>query len=118
MAVNGIEIQVGQKWRTRDGRIAEITGNDGHDEWPWDHTLGSCGDDGFEYDAGDESDCDLIELIEHADGFKPWAGGEQPAHLDRCMRLMSMTMPPAALQQRLRALHRRLDLIDGMPRSG
>lgn len=43
---------------------------------------------------------------------------EQPAHLDRCMRLMSMTMPPAALQQRLRALHRRLDLIDGMPRSG
>jgi hypothetical protein len=43
---------------------------------------------------------------------------EQPAHLDRCMRLMSMAMPRAALQQRLRALRRRLDRIDGTPRSG
>ena len=78
MAINGIEIQVGQKWRTRGGAIVEIQRNDGHENWPWDHTLGSCGYDGFESHAGDKSDSDLIELVEHADSFKPWAGGEQP----------------------------------------
>ena len=34
---------------------------------------------------------------------------ERPVHLERCMRTMSMTLPQAALQQRLRALGRRLD---------
>lgn len=34
---------------------------------------------------------------------------ERPEHLQRCMRAMSMTLPQAALQQRLRALGRRLD---------
>lgn len=30
-------------------------------------------------------------------------------HLERCMRMMAMAMPPAALQQRLRTLRRRVD---------
>lgn len=34
---------------------------------------------------------------------------ERPLHLERCMRMMVMTMPPAVLQQRLRTLRRRLD---------
>ena len=33
----------------------------------------------------------------------------RPAHLERCLRAMSMTLAPAALQQRLRMLQRRLD---------
>ena len=34
---------------------------------------------------------------------------EDSAHLQRCMRAMSMSMPMAALQQRLRVLRRRLE---------
>ncbi|WP_236621742.1 nucleotidyl transferase AbiEii/AbiGii toxin family protein [Luteimonas huabeiensis] len=36
-----------------------------------------------------------------------------PDHLQRCMRAMAMTLPPAALQQRLRSLRRRLDRATG-----
>ena len=38
---------------------------------------------------------------------------ERPAHLEGCMRMMAMTMPPAVLQQRLRTLRRRLDRAMG-----
>jgi hypothetical protein len=34
-----------------------------------------------------------------------------PVHLQRCLGALSMTLPPAALQQRLRALQRRLDVV-------
>jgi hypothetical protein len=34
---------------------------------------------------------------------------DRPEHLQRCLRAMAMTLPPAALLQRLRALRRRLD---------
>lgn len=91
MAVNGIEIEVGQKWRTRDGRIAEVRHDDGHHDFPLDIVCGeeqwSVGSNGYEFGdiefpdskAVDNPDHgDLIELVEHADGFKPWAGGEQP----------------------------------------
>lgn len=36
---------------------------------------------------------------------------EREGRLERCMRAMSMAMPPAVLQQRLRALRRRLDRV-------
>ena len=38
---------------------------------------------------------------------------ERPGHLQRCMRALSMTLPPALLQQRLRALRRRLARVVG-----
>lgn len=38
---------------------------------------------------------------------------ERPAHLERCIRALAMAMPPAALQQRLRTLRRRLDRMAG-----
>jgi hypothetical protein len=40
---------------------------------------------------------------------------ERPEHLQRCMRAMAMTLPQAALQQRLRALGRRLDRMMQAP---
>jgi hypothetical protein len=39
----------------------------------------------------------------------------RPAHLERCMRALSMTLPQGSLLQRLRALGRRLDRVAGMP---
>lgn len=36
---------------------------------------------------------------------------ERPQHLQRCMRAMSMALPQAALQQRLRALGRRMERV-------
>jgi hypothetical protein len=38
---------------------------------------------------------------------------ERSAHLERCMRVMAMTVPPVVLQQRLRVLRRRLDRAMG-----
>jgi hypothetical protein len=90
MAVNGVEIEVGQKWRTRGGRVAEVIGEDDHPNYPINYCVEgsihrSCGRNGREdgdVDRGDfpseEGPNDLVELIEYADGFKPWAGGEQP----------------------------------------
>lgn len=80
MAVNGIEIEVGQKWRTRSGGVVEISEHDQLDPiYPW-----GTGDGDWYMDTGAYSQHgeypkhDLIELLEHADGFKPWTGGEQP----------------------------------------
>lgn len=36
MAINGIELQVGQVWRTRGGWEAEVFRTDGDDFYPWD----------------------------------------------------------------------------------
>lgn len=87
MAVNGIEIEVGQKWRMRDGRIADVVHDDGHFDYPLDcrtvvsgeqFSVGRNGHENGDQEPSDECECDLIELVEHADGFKPWSGGTQP----------------------------------------
>lgn len=39
--------------------------------------------------------------------------GDRPEHLQRCIRALSMTLPPAGLLQRLRVLRRRLDRTVG-----
>lgn len=85
MAVNGIEIAVGQVWRCRDGKEREIVYNDGHPEYPWDLRLvggkyndgddGSVGDDGCEYAPTMTHKRDLIELIRDEHGFTIWKGG-------------------------------------------
>ena len=77
MAVNGIEIQVGQKWRTHKSEIVAITAFDEEDPaYPWRSTVGWHRPDGT-LSVRSLAEHDLIELVEHADGFKPWAGGEQ-----------------------------------------
>ena len=78
MAINGIEIEVGQKWRTRGGVTAEIFRFDSEDaNQPWRSSQGWHRADGT-FNVRNMPEHDLIELVEHADGFKPWAGGEQP----------------------------------------
>ena len=78
MAVNGIEIQVGQKWRTHKSEIVAIMAFDEEDPaYPWRSTVGWHRPDGT-LSVRSLAEHDLIELVEHADGFKPWAGGEQP----------------------------------------
>lgn len=78
MAVNGIEIQVGQKWRTHKSEIVAIRAFDEDDSSsPWRSTVGWHRPDGT-FSVRRLAEHDLIELVEHADGFKPWAGGEQP----------------------------------------
>jgi hypothetical protein len=51
----------------------------------------------------------VIEDMRHAlDALR-----DRPAHLERCIRAMAMAMAPAAMQQRLRALRRRLERVAG-----
>lgn len=78
MAVNGIEIEVGQKWRTQDGQVVLIEKEDVLDsELPF-FANGGWHDAQGRFDGRPSDQDNLIELVEHADGFKPWAGGEQP----------------------------------------
>ena len=64
MAVNGIELQVGQEWRCRDGQARVVTSYDGSNsmhQWQLgDGSWVAC--DGRDYDHK-ESSIDLIELL-------------------------------------------------------
>ena len=85
--VNGIEIKVGQVWRTRGGALAKVEGLDDHRDFPVNIKLegnsASCGRNGRYWgDIGAEhasdDDDDLIELVKDENGFTIWRGGEQP----------------------------------------
>lgn len=88
MSVNGIEIKVGQKWRTRDGEVVRIDGSDDHPKWPWNLSKGRCcTDDGFIFSSDTPIAKDLIELIEDSpplpapaadDGWINWGGDACP----------------------------------------
>ena len=78
--VNGIEIKVGQVWRTGDGELVEIKERDPVDTiYPW---LGSGNDwytdRGWYFQHGADTKRDLIELIHDENGFTIWRGGTQP----------------------------------------
>lgn len=82
MAVNGIELAIGQVWRCRDGVDRVIVYNDGDSLFPWDLCKvggdcndGSVTDDGSEYGPGHAHGRDLIELIRDEHGFTIWKGG-------------------------------------------
>lgn len=80
MAVNGIEIKVGQVWRQRDGRHVCVVKPWG-DGWET-GTAFLCPNMAFITEngrqEGDQREYDLVELIRDEDGFTPWHGGEQP----------------------------------------
>ena len=85
--VNGVEIKVGQVWRTRGGALATVESFDDHPAYPVNIKVegdsASCGRNGrcwgdinAEYTSDDDDD--LIELIHDENGFTTWRGGEQP----------------------------------------
>lgn len=66
MAVNGIELAVGQRWKTRDGTEVEIVRRNGQAAFPWDFrtamSFESCSEGG-RYIGLDDHPLDLIELV-------------------------------------------------------
>lgn len=80
MAVNGIEIKVGQVWRQGDGRHVYIVKSSGRG-WetgatPERANTACVTPAGKDRHGG--ADYDLIELIRDEHGFTIWRGGEQP----------------------------------------
>lgn len=85
MAVNGIELAVGQVWRQRDGLAVRIARKERNGFW------GTVDFDGTEMDDIDDqgfssssngvggSTYDIVKLICDEQGFAIWRGGEQPA---------------------------------------
>lgn len=66
MAVNGVEIKVGQKWKTCEGEIVEVVNFDQGSDWPWDLSNGaSVTDSGLERIDGQRSMNDIVVLIEN-----------------------------------------------------
>lgn len=78
MAVNGIELAVGQKWKTKSGEIVKILYNDGDKTYPWDLSNGICVTDQGRVWKFTENNDDLSTLIQDEHGFTPWSGGECP----------------------------------------
>ena len=89
--VNGVEIKVGQVWRTRGGALATVVSFDDHPDYPVNIKVrgdsascglnGRCwGDIGAEHTHDDDDD--LIELVKDENGFTIWRGGEQPVSDD------------------------------------
>ena len=86
--VNGVEIKVGQVWRTRGGGAVTVESFDTHPDYPVNLKIdgdaavcgrnGRCwGDIGAQHISDDDDD--LIELVKDESGFTIWRGGEQPA---------------------------------------
>lgn len=85
MAVNGVEIAVGQVWRQRDGREVYIARKERNGYW------GSVATDNLKTEMADIDDdngralggssfrdYDLVELVKDEHGFTIWRGGDQP----------------------------------------
>ena len=73
--VNGVEIKVGQVWRTRGGELATVESFDDHQDYPVNIKVeggsASCGRNGRcwgDIGAVDNDDDDLIELIHDENG--------------------------------------------------
>lgn len=74
------KVEVGQVWRCRDGGERAVLSNDGNPFYPWNLSDGSSvSATGREFGDGENADADLMELVQDADGFTIWRGGEQPA---------------------------------------
>lgn len=69
MAINGVEIKVGQVWQTRAGSTATVVSNDNHEYYPWDIAIegrvgmASCDNEGFIWDSDSPEGDDLVFLV-------------------------------------------------------
>ena len=65
MAVNGVEIEIGQKWKNRGGEVVTVDRKQPSPYWPWVLSNGaSVNDRGFEEGDCELSPCDILELVE------------------------------------------------------
>ena len=76
--VNGVEIKVGQVWRTRGGALVHIARRESYGQWGtvYNVEMANINDDG----TSDLLDAQygLTELVKDENGFTIWRGGEQP----------------------------------------
>ena len=87
MAVDGIEIAVGQVWRCRDGELYRVAEHDAGDtDYPWrTEMVSDPGNTDWLTTKGESETCciscdtDLTQLVTDEHGFTIWRGGEQPA---------------------------------------
>lgn len=78
MAVNGIELAVGQHWKTHGGEEVVVVNNNGHRTYPWVlSSLCSVTNYGNVWEDSIGMD-DLVVLVQDEHGFIPWNGGECP----------------------------------------
>lgn len=78
MAINGIELAVGQKWKNREGQEVEVIGYNGDLTYPWDLSNEFCVTNQGQVWQYEEDNYDLITIIQDEHGFTPWNGGECP----------------------------------------
>lgn len=65
MAVNGVDIAVGQKWKTRGGEIVDVVNFERERIWAWGLSNGgTVTDEGIECRSGQQSMQDIVILIE------------------------------------------------------
>ena len=85
--VNGVEIKVGQVWRTRGGEVVTVFVRDRNDtSYPW-GARNADGDEIWLTNSGRDYESvnrpfDLIELVKDENGFTIWRGGTQPVPLN------------------------------------
>lgn len=83
MAVNGVEIKVGQKWRKRNGVVRTITSKKEGSKYPWQDDQNVAYTDEGRYMAQAEGKFDLEELVEDA----PPAEDPAPAPVPQAVEL-------------------------------
>lgn len=84
MAVNGIEIKVGQVWRCRDGEQRKVLQKrEKGDGFPWGLSDGEIVTaNGRDWSDEQDEGVDLIELVKDENGFTIWRGGKCPVPAD------------------------------------
>lgn len=79
MAVNGVEIAVGQVWRTREGGLTSKLSDSGDRTYPFlDNSARMTWNEAGQRFTHTQHDTDLIELVTDEHGFTIWKGGDCP----------------------------------------
>ena len=107
MAANGVDIAVGQRWKTRVGDVVEIVSNDGHKNFPWNLSNGgSVDNNGAGASRHTEHEDDLRELVQDSAGDfmgVPVKGGVTPEPTARLVPTAPGLLDKAAAHMRERA---------------